>query len=770
MASRRTSGRARPVKRYTNDAFEGLDIDDDDPTSSEAPEENGDSDADGEFDGAGEGDAAEEDDDEDASVAESSDGSAPEEEDDDNVVMMLSDDEELVGAVVGAPRRRPKAKMQGKKRFKPGHVERAEKSAFKTGSFASFAGKSNQAEDTERRLSSRGVPEMYHNTGKDTRFMNLFGPAEEDVWPAIEARDKWHDLPTLPTRKVHKGEGGFAYNHYYTDERRQHEATKGWEWYHDQGGIFAFKFKQKTKQLSANEAGKYMPQTDGPERSVLFGSINKPKLHTLKPDEAVNVGQFWDPKSSSKKNRSSWTLNLCKKIQCLEWVPWLDGTQRLAIAALQRPSFPKFTEPHSAPAFNPLEPSPASIQIWGFATKEELGKGDRMDFGTPPRKELVICMDWGPVRMLKWCPLPRRRSTNESEISLGLLAGIWGDGKVRVLDIKYPSSPSTQYIYIAQAAFESRPPDTVCTSVTWLSSNQIAVSCASGSVAVWDISESVRASDIVDTPRPWFYHSVHSSYILSIASAYPSHPYVIATSSMDGYLRMIDLRAPLQDTLFSQRSRTGSAPLQWHEVSQCFLTCDENYTVLALSARRFHVNMSVGRANSNILDLSASPVHPFVLVACADGMALSTNIMRKVLIAKAEMWHQTWFMHEWRRAVDENGIVTEASTKAFSRGENKRPPAEIDQARPEKINHRGPLSRMLEGFRAEVYKLWVEAGLPNQYEGVVYNTIYEQETGITQLAWNPNIKYAGWAAAGMGDGLVRVEDIALDADSVSKKK
>ncbi|KAK7614788.1 WD40-repeat-containing domain protein [Phyllosticta paracitricarpa] len=761
MASRRTSTRARTVKRYTNDAFEGLDIDDDDPTSSEPPGEN-DSDADGEFDGAADGNAAEEDeDDDDASVAESSNGSAPEEEEDESVVMMFSDDEELVGAAPGAPRR--KGKKQGKKNFKPGYLERAENSAFKTGSFAMFTGKGQQAEESERKLSSRGVPEMYHNTGKDTRFMNLFGPAEEDVWPAVQARDRWHDRPTLPTRKEHRGEGGFAYNRYYTEECRQHEASKGWEWYHANGGAFSFKFKQKSKQLSASEATKYMPQTDGPDRDVLFGPITNPRLHTLKPDDAVNMAQFWDAKRPGKKSssRQAWTLNLCKKIQCLEWAPWLDGDQRLAIAALQRPKFPAFTQPHSAPAFVPLPSTSASIQIWGFASKVEPGKGNAMDMAIPPRKELVICMDWGPVRELKWCPLPRRNSTDAGEINLGLLAGIWGDGKVRVLDVKYPNSASTQYIHITKAAFESRPPDTVCTSVTWLSSNQIAVSCANGSMAVWDISESLLSSEVVDTPRPWFYQNVHSSYILSIASAYPSHPFLVATSSMDGYLRLVDLRAPLQDTLLSQRSRTGSAPLTWHEVSQCFLTCDENYTLLALSARRFHVNMSVGRANSNILDLSASPVHPFVLVSCADGMALSTNIMRKVLIAKAEMWHQTWFMHEWRRAVDHNGVVTGASGGAISRDESKRPPPQIEQARPEKINHPGPLSRMLEGFRAEVYKLWVEAGLPNQYEGVVYNTIYEQETGITQLAWNPNIKYAGWAAAGMGDGLVRVEDIAI---------
>ncbi|KAL0264133.1 hypothetical protein SLS55_000078 [Diplodia seriata] len=231
---------------------------------------------------------------------------------------------------------------------------------------------------------------------------------------------------------------------------------------------------------------------------------------------------------------------------------------------------------------------------------------------------------------------------------------------------------------------------------------------------------------------------------------------------MDGFLRLVDIRAPNQDSVFSQRSRTGSAPLAWHDISQSFLTCDENYTLLALSLRRFHVNMSVGRANSNIQHISASPIHPFTLMGCADGMVIATNPMRKVLIAKAEMWHQTWFLHEWRRAIGKHGTIDEASAGADTRSDLKKPPDNVLKAKPQgELKQAGPMCRVVDGFKAEVYKLWVEQGLPNQYEGVVYNTVYEEETASTQVAWNPNMRCGGWAAAGMGDGLVRIEDLAL---------
>ena len=40
-------------------------------------------------------------------------------------------------------------------------------------------------------------------------------------------------------------------------------------------------------------------------------------------------------------------------------------------------------------------------------------------------------------------------------------------------------------------------------------------------------------------------------------------------------------------------------------------------------------------------------------------------------------------------------------------------------------------------------------------------TIYEEEQAITCLAWCPAVECGGWAAAGMGSGLLRVEDIAI---------
>ena len=41
------------------------------------------------------------------------------------------------------------------------------------------------------------------------------------------------------------------------------------------------------------------------------------------------------------------------------------------------------------------------------------------------------------------------------------------------------------------------------------------------------------------------------------------------------------------------------------------------------------------------------------------------------------------------------------------------------------------------------------------------STIHEAETAVTQVVWNSNLSCGGWIAAGMGNGLVRVQDLAI---------
>ncbi|KAF2085019.1 hypothetical protein K490DRAFT_47874 [Saccharata proteae CBS 121410] len=576
---------------------------------------------------------------------------------------------------------------------------------------------------------------MHQNSGKSYRIASLFGSLPEDLEHILKTRKKWFEQATMPTHKTSKkGHGGMAYPSIYTAAIRQHESTKGWEWYHERGGEDAFRRRQETRVLSEEESKIYLPN-EGASKNVdfLMGPIQKPKLFTLRTAEALNITTAWSEmlEREPSHSRSGWIFNLGGKLQWLQWVANQSGsTQYLAAATLQKPpqDFPPWKNP-VAPGFSPTIEWPASIQIWDFKTYKAPGDGKPVKFSTetPPRLSLLLCTKWGPIKQFHWCPLATRESgpnaAERDDIHLGLLAGIWGDGKVRVLDIRYPKSSSPIRIRVDRAAFEAKPPNSIFTSVCWLSATQIAAGTADGSLAIFDIARNPHSS-----PRPWFYQSVHSSYITSVTSGWPSRPHLLCTASMDGYQRLLDIRSPSIDTLLSQRSRMGSASVTWYEPGQAFIVIDENYTIHALSARRFHMSMACGKAPASILTVAASILHPFMLMGSTDGSVTSTNSLRKIMISKAQMWHQTWFRHEWRAPL-KNAAPSTTTTSP--------------------------------GYAADIFKIWVDNGLPNQYEGVVYNTLYEEAAGVTAVAWNPNLCVGGWAAAGMADGLVRVEDLAV---------
>lgn len=642
---------------------------------------------------------------------------------------------------------------------------------------------------------SRGISEFRIKGAKETRLIYTFGPSKEDIAPILKARDKWQPDPTLPSLKADAyGVGGMAPSFYCAKGTIEREVCNSRKWYYEQGAKDAFTLRQETISLAAEDAVSYMPKPTLNHHNFLMGPYGNQKFYTLRTGEKLSLNEPWtdpsnrnDSQYSSKLQRRGWILNLGNKIQNLEWLPNKTGaTQYLSISVLQKNttgrSYKPFQNP-KAPSFTPQRPFPASIQIWGFKSSED----DRLDPEKPPNLELVICTDWGSVKNFKWCPVGMMdviKANDDGIIHMGLLAGIWGDGKVRVLDIQYPkhTTSSPFYLNIKQASFECQPPNTLCTCLTWLSGTTIAVGTANGSIAIWTLTPELL-SNTTPNLRPWLYHTLNASYIVNITSAYPSRPHFLATSSADGLVRLTDIRSPHLDSVLSARSRVFGVAIAWHEWTQSFLTSDENYCLRNQPIRRFYMHMASMRAEAQILAIASSQVHPSVLIGTADGFILASNPIRRVLDMKTEPWQQVWFGHEWRRgmnaketpendasaagAEDEVSAATPVTQPAEPSTPNALDPqipssstATTSRARPPLSALREPLSRITDGHKPETTQLQRAQG-PNVQEGTRFATIYEEGTAVTQLAWNLNLRFGGWAAAGLGCGLVRVEDVAV---------
>ena len=404
----RKSGRQRvPNKKYNIDAIEGLDVfNSDSERDLEALQQLQDSKNDAEFPGDyGEGNV-----DEDSLADSISDGSAiltPEEKYEDVHTYASSDpDERDLKAVSRSHKRKAKA----------------------------------YASHQDANVRSRGMPENIMRSDHESSRLKLFtGPNMKDILHVVRSRDQWAADPTLPRREK------MCHQVSHTEEKRQMEATVGWDWYYDQGGRDYFGKKQKVQGLSLEEGLTYVPQAAHSGLSFLMGPYGRQKVFTLAISQSLALEEAWHTSIGSseqdlegfkdcKRRRHGWMLNVGTRIRCLDWAPNHHGaTQYLALAVANASTSTRATTLIEAPAFTPSCPAPSSIQIWAFDTSEE-SKGSTR----PPELQQVFCTEWGEITQLKWCPVPRTRRNEDvlGKISVGLLAGVWGDGCARVLDVR----------------------------------------------------------------------------------------------------------------------------------------------------------------------------------------------------------------------------------------------------------------------------------------------------------------------------------------------
>lgn len=256
--------------------------------------------------------------------------------------------------------------------------------------------------------------------------------------------------------------------------------------------------------------------------------------------------------------------------------------------------------------------------------------------------------------------------------------------------------------------------------MTWLSPSDIAVGCANGFVAIWSILPSPDA-------QPYFYHPVHTSYVLNVTSIYPTNPHLVSSISVDGETRLWSILEPHAENTSTNRVRLSPPHLSYSPVLQSVCSSDENEYGRVMPVRRFFSTNTPGRVNSTVSALApCSSHHPSLLFGGTGGEVVANNPMRRIMYGKEPLWQQLWFQHDWV-----------AGSNADSQG----------------------VSRFYEGFIAERPEV-TKAGDARPM-GLSLTTIHDESTHVTALAWNPNRHCAGWASAALGCGLLRVEDIAI---------
>ncbi|KAK0250210.1 hypothetical protein B0A54_01424 [Friedmanniomyces endolithicus] len=562
-----------------------------------------------------------------------------------------------------------------------------------------------------------------------------------------EATRRWMHVLTLPTRNEDQdGYGGFRHNSSQGNGASEDVARAGWSWYLSDGGKQAFQTHQRLDVLTAEEAKGYL----GDQQAVSFvmGPYQDQKLFHLTSGQSMPLANAWeisageigstDTPEVALHYKPGFMLNLGAEVLCLGWIPRRDSkVQYLTTLVSPEQTGVDLSDPPSSPDSRLTKQS--HICIWRFEADAE----GYIDTTITPTLALVLCTDWGEISTFQWCP-----TACPAAVSLGLLAFIAEDGALRVLEVPVPSADDgAAYVLVKQAAFEWQPPNMICTCITWSSPTLISAGCAKGSVYVCDLE------NISSTNDPGLSFTTSKNCIEAIISCAPSHPHILFVTSAVGGMTVADINQvpPKVSPLNATQVHDLSQPLLlWHDHLQRALTTDDDCEVVARSLQKGKHRIIVSQARNAITAIAAGASHPCILVATEAGDVFATNPLIQAASGKADMWQQTWFSHQWRRPT----VTDRESAEQHTLESNGQP----DKA--SITTGKNGLSRILEGFKPE--------RIPPEARGKAFpaaetgaHAVHEEQSAVTSLAWNPNINCGGWAAAGMADGLVRVEDIAV---------
>ncbi|KAL8934075.1 MAG: hypothetical protein Q9216_006083, partial [Gyalolechia sp. 2 TL-2023] len=332
---------------------------------------------------------------------------------------------------------------------------------------------------------SRGIGESVTSLGKGSKAeyqYSLVGNAPKDLLHMANCQDQWLEDIAVPRRPNRSGTKGMRHFFSHPEETRRFEATEGWDWYYDHGGWQRFAEVQQGHHLNPDQGLKYIPQPSDTQRTLFMGPYGRQSRFNLPIFQCMGLDQAWKhapptndseeadaTKSERRKRRDGWMINVGTGVRCLEWAPNHTGdTQYLAISTLQPKNPEQIGRLKFSPAFT-AQSFPSSIQIWSFSSSAARDRESLLDPDHPPVLRMVLCFDWGDAKHLRWCRMPRNfrpEDREEKTTPVGLLAAVFSDGNVRVLDIRLPEpsiKETTTYRNLTSAAFTAKPPSTLCT-------------------------------------------------------------------------------------------------------------------------------------------------------------------------------------------------------------------------------------------------------------------------------------------------------------------
>ncbi|KAI1114352.1 hypothetical protein F5Y14DRAFT_414786 [Nemania sp. NC0429] len=526
----------------------------------------------------------------------------------------------------------------------------------------------------------------------------------------------------------------------------------------------------------------FHPQAQG-GLNVLLGHISDQSTYHIQQGKCIsfsNSGNVISDADDEATITGGWLLDVGGIPVSIAWAP-MQGhvSQLLAIAVA--PFLDQAYHQNVKDSINRLDQKEGAIQILRFETVADR-EGVFRPSRRAPKLSQTLCFSWGRVSRIQWCPIPLA-----AEDAIRLLGVLCTDGKLRVIGVQnvLEQESDEESVQIEQPMILLEPPkesSIEITCFTWINMNRVATGLSDGSVIVWSLSPL----------RILQRHPIHSTAIIDIVCGYPSDPFIVSTVPIGGVLTLTDLSRPSAETTYHPNMMVSLQPnqLAWSPHLRGFASIwpsafAGNPNLSFLPVRGFSVCRHLITVTGQPTCISIGPCHPYLLTGATDGSVWVFNILRKLSSHREKTMKVKLLQHEFHPlpSLDAGNNEEEGKPRGTCRilhgflPEPNSHPISMKMAKTQKLNReknkKGSQAKNKGKGKAKVGSEKAQSNTSGQPEGEVDEeavmttgpgpiVLYEPQTRITAMAWNPNVEFSWWAAVAMGSGLVRVIDIGAE--------
>ncbi|KAK3810381.1 MAG: hypothetical protein J3Q66DRAFT_66054 [Benniella sp.] len=483
------------------------------------------------------------------------------------------------------------------------------------------------------------------------------------------------------------------------------------------------------------------------------------------------TAQYFETTNTTGVN-DAYVLNAGFSVWALDWCPLPsfngdEGGENKSYIAVG--GFPDTAENCNArDQLYPLgkqDAHPNIIQIWTMNCKTN----DEGELQGDPHASLDLCIlhSYGAVFDLKWCPTGGYMEAGGAPgdlARLGILAGAFSDGSIRVFSIPDPDSlrkhikkvdpmkatQETIYLLFSDPYASIRLGDVNFMSINWGTSERLAAGVTNGTVAVWDMktmlsqSKETLAEKDSEFLDPIYLPQVHDVCVRSV-DWLRNHdpaviPWIIATSGYDGHVRYTDLHdmfTPIDiKTILGVPMKSICVP--WAEGS-VYVDIDLGAKLdqLYLESRGFRLF----NAKGTIWDLSYSDYQPFLAAAISDGRVKISNPAYKARRGYGMIQNHIYRIQEMECEFDNgDGSAMQEQNESERQGHVQ-------------DEHKKTKTSILH------YKEGEEKEYISKSDGFL--DFYGANVAIQKVQWSRCYHSAAWLASGSAGGMVRIDNTML---------